>query len=147
MIIVNSFGKFSFWKQGSIRHIMLYIIIAYPWLWNYSRQNLQDPLRAKNEEISEDASCVFLCCLNLTSSSSSSCSCQWGRTISLIVATTWPIAHPPNYVWLWSPGGMILIGELKNFQKKPILMPLCPPQIPHGLTWSVNRPPWWEANH
>jgi hypothetical protein len=27
-------------------------------------------------------------------------------------------------------------GKLKNSGKKPVPVPLCPSQIPHGLTWA-----------
>jgi hypothetical protein len=35
-------------------------------------------------------------------------------------------------------GGKILTGETKELREKPIPMPLCPLQIPHGLTWALN---------
>jgi hypothetical protein len=31
-------------------------------------------------------------------------------------------------------GGMILTGGIKKLGEKPVPVPLCPPQIPHGLT-------------
>jgi hypothetical protein len=30
--------------------------------------------------------------------------------------------------------GMILTGEIEELVQKPVPVPLCPPQIPHGLT-------------
>jgi hypothetical protein len=34
---------------------------------------------------------------------------------------------------VWSMGGMILMGENWSTREKPVQVPLCPPQIPHGL--------------
>jgi hypothetical protein len=34
-----------------------------------------------------------------------------------------------------SHGGMILMRETEEIEEKPIPVSLCPPQIPHGLTW------------
>jgi hypothetical protein len=36
-------------------------------------------------------------------------------------------------------GGMILTGEIKELGEKPVLVPLCPPKIPNGLTWAQTR--------
>jgi hypothetical protein len=33
-----------------------------------------------------------------------------------------------------SHGGMILTEETKELGEEPVPLPLCPPQIPHGLT-------------
>jgi hypothetical protein len=33
----------------------------------------------------------------------------------------------------------------RSTQRKPIPVPLCPPQIPHYLTWAEPGPPLWEA--
>jgi len=30
---------------------------------------------------------------------------------------------------------MILIGETKVLGEKPALVPICPPNIPHGFAW------------
>jgi hypothetical protein len=35
---------------------------------------------------------------------------------------------------LESGGGMILTGETEGLGEKPVPVPLCPQQIPHGLT-------------
>jgi hypothetical protein len=50
-------------------------------------------------------------------------------------ATNGPIVHPPDDIWVWSSGGMILMGKTEEFGENPVPVPLCPPQIPHGLTW------------
>jgi hypothetical protein len=34
-------------------------------------------------------------------------------------------------------GGMILTGEREELGEKPVLVPLCPPQFPHGLHASL----------
>jgi hypothetical protein len=36
-------------------------------------------------------------------------------------------------------GRMILTGETEELGAKPIPVPLCPPQISHGLTWARTR--------
>jgi hypothetical protein len=36
-------------------------------------------------------------------------------------------------------------GKRKNSGKKPVPVPLCPPQIPHGLTGIESGPQRWEA--
>jgi hypothetical protein len=36
-------------------------------------------------------------------------------------------------------GGMILTGESEKLGEKPVPVPLCPPQIPHGLTRARTR--------
>jgi hypothetical protein len=38
-----------------------------------------------------------------------------------------------------SHGGMTLTGETKELGEKPVPVPLCPPQILHGLTWARIR--------
>jgi hypothetical protein len=38
------------------------------------------------------------------------------------------------YMSVESHGGMILTGEIKELGERPVPLPLCPPQIPHGLT-------------
>jgi hypothetical protein len=35
-----------------------------------------------------------------------------------------------------SHGGNILTGVKKNSDEKPVQVPVCPPQILHGLTWA-----------
>jgi len=36
---------------------------------------------------------------------------------------------------VWNTGGIMLTGKTKSILGKPVLMPLCPPKIPHELTW------------
>jgi hypothetical protein len=45
-------------------------------------------------------------------------------------------AHSPGYIYMSmeSYGGIILTGENQRSRRKPDPEPLCPPQIPHGLT-------------
>jgi hypothetical protein len=33
-------------------------------------------------------------------------------------------------------GGMRIGGANRRTQRKPVPVPLCPPQIPHDLTWA-----------
>jgi hypothetical protein len=40
---------------------------------------------------------------------------------------------------LESDGGIILTGETEELGEKPVPVPLCPPQIPHGLTRARTR--------
>jgi hypothetical protein len=44
--------------------------------------------------------------------------------------------HPPGDLWVWYYGGIILTGENPELGEKPVPVPFCPPQIPHGLIWS-----------
>jgi hypothetical protein len=37
-------------------------------------------------------------------------------------------------IWVRSPGGKMLTGKSKELSEKLGPAPLCPPQIPHGLT-------------
>jgi hypothetical protein len=48
-------------------------------------------------------------------------------------ATNEPIVHPPDDTWVWEPW-MILTGKTEELGEKPVPVPLCPPQIPHGVT-------------
>jgi hypothetical protein len=36
-------------------------------------------------------------------------------------------------------GGMMLRGKTEELGEKPVPVPLCPPQIPHGLTRARTR--------
>jgi hypothetical protein len=59
------------------------------------------------------------------------------------------IIHPPGDIWVrrakvewyWQ-------GKTEELGEKPVLVPLCPPQIPHGPTtpWHEPMPRWWEAS-
>jgi hypothetical protein len=39
-----------------------------------------------------------------------------------------------GYMSMESHGGMLLTGETEEFKEKPVPVPLCPPQMEHGLT-------------
>jgi hypothetical protein len=55
--------------------------------------------------------------------------CLWNTV------TNKPIVHPPNDIWVWR--AMVewyWQGKIKELGEKPVLVLLCPPQIPHGLT-------------
>jgi hypothetical protein len=44
------------------------------------------------------------------------------------VATNRPIVHPPDDIGVWR-----ATVKTKEAREKPIPVPLCPPQIPHGV--------------
>jgi hypothetical protein len=51
-------------------------------------------------------------------------------------ATIWPVVHPPDHIWVWrATVEWFAQGKTKELGEKPVLVPLCPRQIPHGLTW------------
>jgi hypothetical protein len=64
-------------------------------------------------------------------------------------ATNWPIIHSLGDIWVcramvewyWQ-------GKREELGEKPVPVPLCPPQIPHGLTQSQTRAfvmrGWWH---
>jgi hypothetical protein len=62
-----------------------------------------------------------------------------------------PIIHPPDDTWVWR--AMVewyWQGKIEEVRERPISVPLCPQQIPHGLipawTWySVLRSRWLLA--
>jgi hypothetical protein len=55
--------------------------------------------------------------------------------MSLNCSHNGPIIHPPgHYMSMESHGGMIMTRETEEPGYKPVPVPLCPPQIPHGLT-------------
>jgi hypothetical protein len=49
--------------------------------------------------------------------------------------------NPPDdiLVWAWRPGGMILTGVTEEVGEKPVPVPLCSPQIPHGTFRAQTR--------
>jgi hypothetical protein len=57
----------------------------------------------------------------------------WGET-TFWAATKGHIVHPPDDMSAKSHGGMILTGKTEELGEKPVPVPLCPPQIPYGLT-------------
>jgi hypothetical protein len=52
----------------------------------------------------------------------------------ILCATHRHIVLPPDDKSLESDGGMILTGKTEELGENPVPVPLCPPQIPHGLT-------------
>jgi hypothetical protein len=80
---------------------------------------------------------------------------QWIRKlgISFIVVMGWdyvsvelrllisPMSIPQIiHEWIWSSTGIILTGKIKEPREKPVLVPLCPPQTPHGQPALVANP-------
>jgi hypothetical protein len=57
-------------------------------------------------------------------------------------AIIWPIVPAPDNEDCVTVGGMRTGRRNQSTQEKPAPMPLCPPQIPHGLE---PGPPRWEA--
>jgi hypothetical protein len=59
--------------------------------------------------------------------------------------TNWPIVPAPDD---GAVGGMRIGRRNRSTRRKPAAMPLCPPQNPHDVTWTVKTgPPWWEAGN
>jgi hypothetical protein len=55
-------------------------------------------------------------------------------------ATIWPIVPvPDDRRWVWIVGGMRIGRGNRSTRRKPAPVPLCPPQIPHDLTWDRTR--------
>jgi hypothetical protein len=56
-------------------------------------------------------------------------------------ATIWPIVEPRMiYDECGAVCGMRIGKGNRSTQRKPASVPLCPPQIPHNLTWTRTRP-------
>jgi hypothetical protein len=66
-----------------------------------------------------------------------SISMRWDYVSELLPQTD--ILFIPTWYVLEKDGGMILAGETEELGEKPVPVPLCPPQIPHGLTWARTR--------
>jgi hypothetical protein len=67
-------------------------------------------------------------------------SCRWGEAVSLNCGNQRAYCSSPDDIWVQSHGGLILTKEKpKNSGEKPVPMPLCPPQVPHGLTHARTR--------
>jgi hypothetical protein len=63
------------------------------------------------------------------------CSCRWGEITSLNCCLQRAyFSYARWHTIMKSHGGMILTGETKELGEKPVVVPPCPPQIPHGLT-------------
>jgi hypothetical protein len=56
-------------------------------------------------------------------------------------ATNWPIVPAPDDEdnKCGAVGGMIIGRGNRSTRRKPARVPLCPPQIPHDLTWARTR--------
>jgi hypothetical protein len=61
-------------------------------------------------------------------------------------ATNWPIVPVPDDYEDGESGGMMIGRGNRSTRRKPVPVPLCPPQIPHDLTGRELGPPRWEAN-
>jgi hypothetical protein len=73
---------------------------------------------------------VIFCCIH----------CRWGETVSLNCIHKWAYYSSPRwYMSMGSHDGMILRVESRWIRKNPVPVPLCSPQIPHGLTWARTR--------
>jgi hypothetical protein len=64
--------------------------------------------------------------------------------VGLYLYETSPLTVPlsiPQVIheWIWSSGEVILTGETEGLGGKPVPVPLCPPQIPHGLIGERTR--------
>jgi hypothetical protein len=58
----------------------------------------------------------------------------------LTAATNRPVVYPPWDIWVWrATVEWYWQGKTKELEERPVPMPLCPPQIPHGLTRTRNR--------
>jgi hypothetical protein len=46
----------------------------------------------------------------------------------------------PQMIWVWrATVELYWQGKTEELGEKPVPVPLCPPQIPHGLTWARTR--------
>jgi hypothetical protein len=67
--------------------------------------------------------------------------CLW------IASTSGPVIHPPNDIVSMESHSGIFDGKTEDLREKPVPVPLCPPQIPHGLawvwTWASGVRGWW----
>jgi hypothetical protein len=61
-------------------------------------------------------------------------------------ATNRPIVPSPGDYEHGEFGGMIIGRGNRSTRRKPAPVPLCPPQIPHGLSGREPGPPRWEAS-
>jgi hypothetical protein len=53
----------------------------------------------------------------------------------------------PHMIWVWRATVEWYIdrGKTEKLGEKPVPVPLCPPQISHGLTRELPEPPRWEG--
>jgi hypothetical protein len=61
-------------------------------------------------------------------------------------ATIWPIVHPPGDYDDGELGGMMIGKGNRSSRRKPTLVPLFPPQIPHDLIGREPGPPRWKSS-
>jgi hypothetical protein len=56
------------------------------------------------------------------------------------VATNRPLSiHQMMHEWIWSSLEWYWLGKREQLKGKHVPVPLCPPQIPHGLAWVQTR--------
>jgi hypothetical protein len=53
--------------------------------------------------------------------------------------TNWPVTPAADDDECGAVGGMRIGKRNRSTRRKPALVPLCPPQIPHDLTWVRTR--------
>jgi hypothetical protein len=112
--------------------LMLNVIQLFDW-WQ-----LTENFRDRNcQKLREVTSIIIFCASNIyaqwTQSTATVCKDSYG---DCIVLTFW-ISSVRE--WIWSSDRIILTGEYRRTQRKPVLLPLCPPQIPHGLPWARTQ--------
>jgi hypothetical protein len=65
---------------------------------------------------------------------------QWGQTMTLWNWTSnGPFVHPPDNIWVNMEQRWNDDGKAERLGVKPVPVPPCPPQIPHGLTCERTR--------
>jgi hypothetical protein len=62
------------------------------------------------------------------------------------VATNRPVVPTTGDYDYGEIGGMMIGRGNRSTQRRPALLPLGPPQIPHALPELEPGPPWWEAS-
>jgi hypothetical protein len=123
------------WSFPDIRVQMLHVYISYM-LW----------------KISHEINCAYdtflLKVQSLGISLKLSSICVYINGVRLCL---WIGSSPKLYMSMESHSGMMLTGETKELRKESATLPLCPPQIPHGLSWmqtwvSEVRGQWLAAS-
>jgi hypothetical protein len=62
------------------------------------------------------------------------CSCRWGETMSLNCGHQRAYCSSPRLIWVWrATVEWCWQGKTRELGNKPVPVPLCPTQIPHGL--------------
>jgi hypothetical protein len=64
---------------------------------------------------------------------------DWVRPCLWTVASNGPVVHSLDDMSMERDSGMVLTGETEELGEEPVPVPLCPPQIPHGLTRARTR--------